>query len=141
MRVPIAGLKAKAQAQAAGLAAIAEAAGGSVELAKFYLALDAGLFVELAKQTATAVQGLSPKLNIWNTGAAGIVPPRCSFFAVPTVAVMLRVAVLGNLLKGRFAIILCKDNTPPSLAWHLIATFQSRIAADIPFQSEGCMLT
>ncbi|KAK9788452.1 hypothetical protein WJX73_007874 [Symbiochloris irregularis] len=64
------GLKARAQAQAAGLAAIVEAAGGSLELAKFYMALDRGLFVDLARQTAAAVQGLSPKLNIWNTGAA-----------------------------------------------------------------------
>ena len=67
-----AGLKAKAIAQAAGLAAIFDAAGGNVEMAKFYLALDRGLFVDLAKQTASAVQGLNPKLNIWNTGAPGM---------------------------------------------------------------------
>ena len=60
-----------ASAQAAGLAATANAAGGNVELAKFHMALEHDLFVDLAKQTACALQGLSPKLNIWNTGAAG----------------------------------------------------------------------
>lgn len=42
-----------------------------MDLAKYYLALDRGLFLDMAKQTAAAVQGLSPKLNIWNTGSAG----------------------------------------------------------------------
>ena len=41
------------------------------ELAKFYLGLQSGLFVDMAAQTAAAVQGLNPKINVWNTGAAG----------------------------------------------------------------------
>ena len=41
------------------------------ELAKFYLGLQAGLFVDMAAQTAAAIQGLNPKINVWNTGAAG----------------------------------------------------------------------
>lgn len=66
-----AAIRAKSEAQAAGLAAIIKAAGGNLELAKYYLALDKGLFLDMAKQTAAAVQGLSPKLNIWNTGGSG----------------------------------------------------------------------
>ena len=41
------------------------------ELAKFYLGLQSGLFVDMAAQTAAAIQGLNPKINVWNTGAAG----------------------------------------------------------------------
>ena len=41
------------------------------ELAKFYLGLQSGLFVDMAAQTAKAMQGLNPKINVWNTGASG----------------------------------------------------------------------
>lgn len=36
-----------------------------------YLMIEKGLYVDLAKANATAVQGMQPKLTIWNTGAAG----------------------------------------------------------------------
>ena len=38
------------------------------ELVKFWLALESGLFVSMAEQTAAAVQGLQPKINVWTTG-------------------------------------------------------------------------
>lgn len=38
---------------------------------KFYLGLERNLFVDMAQKTAQAVQGLNPKINIWNTGASG----------------------------------------------------------------------
>lgn len=64
------------------------------ELAKFYLGLQSGLFVDMAAQTAAAIQGLSPKINVWNTGAAGKFPTQqrihacmchwCSCSVLPT---------------------------------------------------------
>ena len=38
---------------------------------KFYLALEKGLFTDMAAKTAAALHGMSPKINIWTTGAAG----------------------------------------------------------------------
>ncbi|KAK9828845.1 hypothetical protein WJX72_002382 [[Myrmecia] bisecta] len=65
------GIKAVSEANAAGLAYIVNAAGGNPDLVKFHLANEKGLFETLAIQTASAVQGLFPKINIWNTGAGG----------------------------------------------------------------------
>ncbi|GAM22805.1 hypothetical protein SAMD00019534_059800 [Acytostelium subglobosum LB1] len=39
-------------------------------LAPFYLGLKSGLYKELAEANAKAINGLQPKINIWNTGAA-----------------------------------------------------------------------
>lgn len=36
------------------------------------IAVDRGLFVDLADKMAKAVQNLQPKLNIWTTGTAGL---------------------------------------------------------------------
>ena len=38
---------------------------------KFYLALEKGLFTDMAAKTAAALQGMSPKINIWTQGGAG----------------------------------------------------------------------
>ena len=35
-----------------------------------YLMIERGLYGELAKRSAEAVQGLNPKINVWTTGAA-----------------------------------------------------------------------
>eukprot|EP00891_Asterochloris_glomerata_P008705 jgi/Astpho2/8705/Aster-05272 len=64
------GARALVQAQAAGLQAIMQACGGHTDLAKFWIAVDRGLFVDLADKMAKAVQNLQPKLNIWTTGTA-----------------------------------------------------------------------
>ena len=59
------------QAQASGLANIYEACGSDAQLTRFYLALDTNLYPKLAEENARAVQGLNPKINVWNTGAVG----------------------------------------------------------------------
>jgi flotillin len=59
------------EAQAAGMAAMWAGAGQNVEMVKFFMAVDTGLFRDLASKTAQAVQGMQPKINIWNTGAGG----------------------------------------------------------------------
>jgi len=33
--------------------------------------VEKGLFTDLAAQTAAAIHGLQPKINVWNTGAQG----------------------------------------------------------------------
>lgn len=63
------GLQAIAEAQAVGMAKMLEASGNNPQLLQFYLASNSGLYVELADKTAKAIQGLQPKINIWNTGS------------------------------------------------------------------------
>jgi flotillin len=60
------GIHAKMTAQAEGLQKLLTAA--SPDLVKYYLALETGLFTAMGDKTAKAVQGLQPKINIWNTG-------------------------------------------------------------------------
>lgn len=69
-----AGLQARLK-EAQGITAMAEAYakmgqafGGPENLLK-YMMLEKGTYVQLAKANATAVQGLQPKISIWNTGA------------------------------------------------------------------------
>lgn len=49
---------------------LAKAFGGSDGLLK-YLMIERGVYSDLAKQSAAAVQGLQPKINVWNTGGGG----------------------------------------------------------------------
>lgn len=63
-----AGILATMAAQASGLKLLAESA--PVELIKFQMALDSGLFERLAVTTASAIHGLNPKINVWTTGPA-----------------------------------------------------------------------
>ncbi|KAF8418419.1 hypothetical protein EV426DRAFT_319388 [Tirmania nivea] len=49
---------------------LAKAFGGSDGLLK-YLMIERGVYTDLAKQNAAAVQGLQPKINVWNTGGNG----------------------------------------------------------------------
>lgn len=53
------------------------------DLAKYYMALEKGLFVDLAAQTATAINGLQPKINVWNTGAQGGASLGTLMFSLP----------------------------------------------------------
>lgn len=81
-----AGIQTVYQAQAQGLQDLYAACNSNAELVKFYLANESGsltvfcfclsvqlcmtlgLYEALAKENAQAVQGLNPKLNVWNTG-------------------------------------------------------------------------
>ncbi|KAK7752650.1 hypothetical protein SLS62_005419 [Diatrype stigma] len=61
--------------EAEGLAAMADAYarmsrafGGPAGLLQ-YMMIEKGTYVELAKANATAIQGLQPKISVWNTGA------------------------------------------------------------------------
>jgi len=55
------------ESQANGLQKIYQSCGGNASLTQFYLALNANLYPELARESANAVQGLNPKINVWNT--------------------------------------------------------------------------
>ena len=61
------GINAVYQAQYEGFLKLKEAFGSDETLMKF-LMLEKGLFQELANANANAIQGLNPKINIWNTG-------------------------------------------------------------------------
>lgn len=65
-----AALLARAEAQAEGLAKLLSSSSDPA-LVQYYLALDKGLFEEMAMQSANAIQGLAPKINIWSTGNEG----------------------------------------------------------------------
>ena len=60
-------------AQATGLQQLISAF-NNPQFALQYLMLEKGLYQELAAQNAKAVQGLSPKINVWttSTGGAGV---------------------------------------------------------------------
>jgi flotillin len=72
-------------AQAEGLNQLLTAAPS--DLVKYYLALETGLFTAMGDKTAKAVQGLQPKINIWNTGDAtsadAMAPLRNLFTSLP----------------------------------------------------------
>lgn len=65
----------KKQKEAEGMAAMADAYGkmsaalGGPTGLLTYMMIEKGTFVELAKANATAVQGMAPKISVWNTGA------------------------------------------------------------------------
>lgn len=61
------GLKKIYDAQAEGLSKIVNSA-NNIELATFYLGLQHDVYSKLAHEAAVAVNGLQPKINIWNTG-------------------------------------------------------------------------
>lgn len=65
------GLRAVYDAEAKGVQQILEACGGSTSLYQYKLAMNANLFPQLAQHNASAIQGLQPKINVWNTGASG----------------------------------------------------------------------
>ena len=64
-----AGILAVAEAQAKGLERLAGVA--DKELVKFYLGVETGYFEKMAQNAAKTVQGMQPKVNVWNTGASG----------------------------------------------------------------------
>ncbi|KAG9287407.1 hypothetical protein G9A89_023779 [Geosiphon pyriformis] len=58
-------------AQAKGLESIVKAFGGNTAAALQYVMIDRGIYTELARENASAIRGLSPKITVWNTGAEG----------------------------------------------------------------------
>ena len=56
------------KAMAAAYADLGQALGGGQALLQ-YLMLQNGLYEKLAKANASAIQGLQPKISVWNTGA------------------------------------------------------------------------
>ncbi|KAH8677547.1 hypothetical protein BX600DRAFT_450096 [Xylariales sp. PMI_506] len=57
-------------AMADAYAKMSHAFGGPAGLLS-YMMIEKGTYVELAKANAAAIQGLEPKISVWNTGAAG----------------------------------------------------------------------
>lgn len=57
------------ESQAEGLNKIKSAA-DDTQLAMFYLGVQNNIYPQIAKEAANAVQGLQPKINIWNTNDA-----------------------------------------------------------------------
>lgn len=62
------GVRTYLEAQADGLHNLTTATNGDHNLAQFYLALNSNLYPTLAEKQAEAIRGLSPKVQIWNTG-------------------------------------------------------------------------
>ncbi len=62
------GLKATYETQAWGMTQLLEASGNNPHLLQFYLAQNSDLYVKLAEKMSEGIQGLQPKINIWNTG-------------------------------------------------------------------------
>lgn len=57
-------------AMAGAYAKLSEAFGGPAGLLQ-YMMIENGTYVELAKANAAAIQGLQPKISVWNTGSQG----------------------------------------------------------------------
>ncbi|KAG9143973.1 hypothetical protein Leryth_027538 [Lithospermum erythrorhizon] len=62
------GLKAMADAQGYYLSTVLGALGGNYAAMRDYLMISGGMFQEIAKINAQAVQGLQPKISIWTSG-------------------------------------------------------------------------
>ncbi len=65
------GLLAVYNAQAEGIKNLMQAFGGDRNAALQYIMIERGVYQELAKENANAVQGLNPKITVWNTGEQG----------------------------------------------------------------------
>lgn len=84
------GIAAIARAQAEALRQLEEAA--TPDMVKFYLGLQSGFFKEMADSSAAAIQGLQPKINVWNTGSQAdkdgstFAPLRNLFTTIPPMA-------------------------------------------------------
>ncbi|GBC01178.1 hypothetical protein RclHR1_00410005 [Rhizophagus clarus] len=62
------GLLAVYNAQAQGIKNLMEAFGGDSYAALQYVMIDRGVYQQLAKENANAIQGLKPNITVWNTG-------------------------------------------------------------------------
>ncbi|KAK9100461.1 hypothetical protein Scep_023891 [Stephania cephalantha] len=57
-----------AEAQGKYLKKLLEALGGNYSALRDYLMIDSGMYQEIAKTNPEAIQGLQPKISIWNNG-------------------------------------------------------------------------
>jgi flotillin len=55
-------------AQAEGIKNLMSAFNGDTQAAVQYVMIERGVFQQLAKENASAIQGLNPKITVWNTG-------------------------------------------------------------------------
>ncbi len=85
-----AGILAVYQSQAEGLNKIYKSCGNNPLLTQFYLALEKDLYPELAKQNAAAVQGMNPKIHVWNTGNSTKDPMKPIIDAVQSMSPLLQ---------------------------------------------------
>lgn len=65
------GLVALAQAQGVYLRTLLDALGGNYEALRDYMMINNGMFQQIAKINAEAVQGLKPTISIWTNGTGG----------------------------------------------------------------------
>jgi len=65
------GIKAVYQAQSEGVQKLIDSFAGDKNALVQYLMLDKGLYENLAKANAQAIQGLNPKITVWNTNSGG----------------------------------------------------------------------
>ncbi|CAG8608984.1 3088_t:CDS:2 [Cetraspora pellucida] len=59
-------------AQAEGIKNLMQAFGGDRQAALQYVMIERGVYQQLAKENAQAIQGLNPKITVWNTGDSNI---------------------------------------------------------------------
>jgi flotillin len=62
------GTEAKYNAEAAGIMQLFDACKSDPNIMKFILANNAKLYQQIAQESAKAIQGLNPKINIWSSG-------------------------------------------------------------------------
>jgi flotillin len=65
------GILAMYNAQAEGFNKIVNSFNGDTNALINYMMMDKGIYIQLAEQTAKAIQGLNPKITVWNTGKDG----------------------------------------------------------------------
>ncbi|CAG8590345.1 1941_t:CDS:2 [Acaulospora colombiana] len=62
------GILALYNAQAEGIRNLMQSFGGDSNAALQYIMIDRGIYTQLAKENAAAIQNLNPKITVWNTG-------------------------------------------------------------------------
>jgi flotillin len=65
------GILAMYNAQAEGFNKIVNSFNGDTNALINYMMMDKGIYLQLAEQSAKAIQGLNPKITVWNTGKEG----------------------------------------------------------------------
>jgi len=74
------GILAKYQAESEGLRNILDTFNGDTQAMMQYLMMNNGLYSELAQQNAIAVQGMQPKISVWNTDGSKTTNPVADIF-------------------------------------------------------------
>lgn len=69
------GIQAVYEAEANGVQRLMSSFGNDSSSALSYLMIDKGVYSKLAEQNAKAIQGLAPKISVWNTGNSSNTDP------------------------------------------------------------------